>query len=118
MKEPGWVDRRAVALLHAETLAEHGGRSGILDEGRLDSALARPRQIFRYERKRDLARLAAAYAAGLDRNHPFVDDTKRPAVLAVGLLRGLNDFRLAAEQQDPARQMLALAAGGIDEEQF
>ena len=118
MKGPRWVDRRALALLHAETLAEHGGRSGILDEGRLDSALARPRQIFRYERKHDLARLAAAYAAGLVRNHPFVDGNKRAAFLAVGLFLGLNDFRLAADQVDAARNMLALAAGEINEEQF
>ena len=118
MKGPRWVDRRALALLHAETLAEHGGRSGIVDEGRLDSALARPRQIFRYERKRDLARLAAAYAAGLVRNHPFVDGNKRAAFLAVGLFLGLNDFRLAADQVDAARNVLALAAGEINEEQF
>ena len=118
MKEPRWVDRRALALLHAETLAEHGGRSGIVDEGRLDSALARPRQIFHYERKHDLARLAAAYAAGLVRNHPFVDGNKRAAFLAVGLFLGLNDFLLAADQVDAARNMLALAAGEINEEQF
>src|SRR6266571_4644208 len=107
MKEPRWIDRRSLVLLHSETLAEHGGRSGIVDEGRLDSALARPRQIFSYERKRDLARLAAAYAAGLVRNHPFVDGNKRAAFLAVGLFLGLNDFRLAADQVDAARACFA-----------
>src|SRR6266571_7633443 len=118
MKEPRWIDRRSLVLLHSETLAEHGGRSGIVDEGRLDSALARPRQIFSYGRKHDVARLAAAYAAGLVRNHPFVDGNKRAAFLAVGLFLGLNDFRLAADQVDAARNMLALAAGEINEEQF
>ena len=118
MKGPRWVDRRALALLHAETLAEHGGRSGIVDEGRLDSALARPRQIFSYGRKHDVARLAAAYAAGLVRNHPFVDGNKRAAFLAVGLFLELNGFRLVADQVDAARNVLALAAGEINEEQF
>ena len=118
MKGPRWVDRRALALLHAETLAEHGGRSGIVGEGRLDSALARPRQIFSYGRKHDLARLAAAYAAGLVRNHPFVDGNKRAAFLAVGLFLELNSFRLVADQVDAARNVLALAAGEINEEQF
>jgi death on curing protein len=118
MKDPEWVDRRALLLLHAETLAEHGGRSGILDEGGLDSALARPRQIFGYGRKRDLARLAAAYAAGLARNHPFVDGNKRAAFLAAGLFLGLNGLRLVADPVDATRNVLALAAGEITEEQF
>jgi death on curing protein len=118
MKEPRWVDRRALVLLHAETLAEHGGRPGILDEGRLDSALARPPQIFSYEPKHDIARLAAAYAAGLVRNHPFVDGNKRAAFLAVGLFLGLNGFHLAADQVDATRNVLALAAGDIKEAQF
>ncbi len=118
MKEPRWIDRRSLVLLHSETLAEHGGRSGIVDEGRMDSALARPRQMFSYGRKHDLARLAAAYAVALVRNHPFVDGNKRAAFLAVGLFLGLNDFRLAADQADAARNVLGLAAGEINEEQF
>jgi death on curing protein len=118
MKEPQWINRRALVLLHSETVAQHGGRSGILDEGRLDSALARPRQIFRYEPKHDIARLAAAYALGLARDHPFVDGNKRAAFIAVGLFLGLNGFRLVADQVDAARNVLSLAAGDINEEQF
>ncbi len=118
MKEPVWVNRRALVLLHAETLAEHGGRAGVLDEGRLESALARPRQIFSYAPKPDLARLAAAYGMGLVRDHPFADGNKRVAFLAVGLFLGLNGFRLAADQAGAAGTMLALAAGEMSEEEF
>ncbi len=77
MKEPRWVDRRALLLLHAESLAEHGGLTGIREDGLLDSALARPRHLFAYESKIDLARLAAAYTVGITRNHPFVGGNKR-----------------------------------------
>lgn len=118
MKELHWVDRRALVLLHRESLAEHGGHAGVHDEGLLDSALARPRQIFSYGAKPDLARLAAAYGAGLVRNRPFADGNKRTAFLAVGLFLGLNGFRLVADQADAARTVLALAAGEMREEDF
>ncbi len=100
MKQPLWIDRRALVLLHAESLAEHGGHAGVIDEGLLDSALARPRQIFRYEASPDLARLAAAYAAGLVRDHPFADGNKRAAFLAAGLFPELNGLRLAVSPVD------------------
>jgi len=118
MKEPHWINRRALVLLHSETVAEHGGHSGVFDEGLLDSALARPRQIFSYEAKPDLARLAAAYAAGLVRNHPFADGSKRAAFLAVGIFLGLNGCRLMADQVDAARKVFALAAGELTEKGF
>jgi death-on-curing protein len=118
MKEPEWIDRRVLVLLHQESLAEHGGRAGILDEGLLEPALARPRQLWSYEAKADLARLAAGYAAGLVRDHPFVDGNKRAAFLAVGLFLGLNGFQLVADQADAARTVFALAAGEMDEQEF
>lgn len=118
MKEPKWIDRRALVLLHRESLAAHGGRAGVLDEGILESALARPRQLWSYEAKSDLARLAAGYAMGLVRNHPFVDGNKRAAFLAVGLFLGLNGFQLVADQADAARTLFALAAGEMDEQEF
>jgi death-on-curing protein len=118
MKEPEWIDRRVLVFLHQESLAEHGGRAGILDEGLLDSALARPRQLWSYEAKSDLARLAAGYAVGLVRNHPFIDGNKRAAFLAVGLFLGLNGFQLVADQADAARAVFALAAGEMDEQEF
>lgn len=118
MKEPKWIDQRALVLLHRESLAAHGGRAGVLDEGILESALARPRQLWSYEAKSDLARLAAGYAVGLVRNHPFVDGNKRAAFLAVGLFLGLNGFQLVADQADAARTLFALAAGEMDEQEF
>jgi death-on-curing protein len=118
MKEPHWIDRRAIVLLHGESLAEHGGRAGAVDEGLVESALARPRQIFTYEVSPDLARLAAAYAAGFVRDHPFVDGNKRAAFLAAGLFLELNGFRLAVSQVDATRAVLALAAGEMKEEEF
>jgi death-on-curing protein len=118
MKEPHWIDRRALVLLHGENLAEHGGRAGAVDEGLLESALARPRQIFTYEASPDLPRLAAAYAAGLIRDHPFVDGNKRAAFLAAGLFLELNGFRFAVSQVDATRAVLALAAGEMKEQEF
>lgn len=118
MKEAVWVDRRALFLLHTESLAEHGGRAGVLDEARLESALARPQQIFRYEPKADLARLAAAYGIALVRNHPFADGNKRAAFLAVGLFLGLNGFQLVADEADAAETVVVLAAGEMSEERF
>jgi death-on-curing protein len=118
MKEPHWIDRRALVLLHAESLAEHGGRAGVADEGLVESALARPRQIFTYEASPDLARLAAAYAAGFVRDHPFADGNKRAPFLAAGLFLELNGFRLAVSQVDATRAVLALAAGEMKEEEL
>jgi len=118
MKEPHWIDRRAFVLLHGESLAEHGGRAGVVNEGLLESALARPRKIFTYKSSPDLARLAAAYAAGFLRDHPFVDGNKRAAFLAAGLFLELNGFRLAVSQVDATRAVLALAAGEMKEQEF
>jgi death-on-curing protein len=118
MKEPKWIDRRPLVLLHGESLAEHGGRAGVLDEGLLESALARPRQIWSYEAKSDLARLAAAYALGLVRDHAFGDGNKRAAFLAIGLFLGLNGFRLVADQVDATRTVIELAAGETGEQEL
>jgi len=109
-----WVDRKALLLLHDESLAEHGGGAGIRDEGLLDSELAKPRNLALYEQP-DAAALAAFYASGLARNHPFVDGNKRAAFLAVGLFLARNGFRLHATQADATLTMLALAAGDLPE---
>ena len=118
MKEPRWIDRRALLLLHDETLAEHGGLPGLRDEGLLDSALARPHQIYAYESDADVARLAAAYAVGLARNHPFADGNKRAAFLALGLFLGLNGYGLAADRAEATVTMLSVAAGQLSEGDF
>ena len=109
-----WVDKRVLLLLHDESLAEHGGASGLRDEGLLDSALARPLDLASYK-KSDVATLAASYAVGLAKNHPFVDGNKRTSFLAMGLFLFLNGHRLTATQADATVTMLAVAAGEIDE---
>ena len=109
-----WIDKRALLLLHGESLADHGGASGIRDEGLLDSALARPLNLVAYGEP-DLAALAAAYGFGIVKNHPFVDGNKRAAFLAVGMSLFLNGQRLKVTQADATVMVLALAAGEIDE---
>lgn len=112
-----WVDKRALLLLHDESLAEHGGASGIRDEALLDSALARPLNLVAYGTP-DFVDLAASYAVGLAKNHPFVDGNKRAAFLAAGLFLGLNGYRLTASQADATLTMLGVAAGEVDEAGF
>ena len=113
-----WIDRGTLLLLHDESLAEHGGASGVRDAGLLDSALARPENLVAYGSDADVAALAAAYAYGLARNHAFVDGNKRAAFLATGLFLVLNGYRLVATQADAALTVLSLAAGDIDEAAF
>jgi death-on-curing protein len=112
-----WVDRRALELLHDESLAEHGGASGLRDEGLLESALARPLNLAAYGAP-DIADLAAAYGVGVAKNHPFVDGNKRAAFLAVGMFLALNGRRLQAAQGEATLTMLAVAAGQMDEATF
>ena len=114
MRHWQWVDRKALLLLHDESLAEHGGGAGIRDEGLLVSALDRPRNLALYELP-DAAALAASYASGLARTHPFVDGNKRAAFLAVGLFLARNGCRLHATQADATLTMLGLAAGDLPE---
>lgn len=112
-----WVDKRALLLLHDESLAEHGGLSGLRDEGLLDSALARPLHLAAYGQP-DFAELAAAYGIGVAKNHAFVDGNKRAAFLAVGLFLALNGWRLVAGQVEATQAMLAVASGELDEPTF
>ena len=109
-----WVDRRALVLLHADSLAEHGGAPGLRDEGLLESALARPLNLASYGEP-DVAELAACYGVGLAKNHAFVDGNKRAAFLAMGLFLALNGRRLVASQADATLTMLSVAAGTLDE---
>ena len=118
MKSPRWIDRLALLLLHEETLAEHGGPSGVRDEGLLDAALARPRHVHAYEPTADLARLAAAYCFGLVRDHPFNDGNKRAGFLALGLFLALNGYELRVSQAEAAEVILDLAAGNMTEKRL
>lgn len=112
-----WVDKALLVALHDESLALHGGASGIRDEGLLDSALNRAVNLAMYE-KPDYAQLAAAYGVGLAKNHAFVDGNKRAAFLSVGLFLGLNSYKLTATQVNATLTMLAVAAGELDEASF
>ncbi len=115
MRTPRWLDRRALLLLHSESLAEHGGLAGLRDEAALDSALARPLHILAYEDKPDMARLAAAYGFGLIRNHPFNDGNKRAGFLAILLLLDLNGYDVEFDQVEAVQTILRVAAGKMRE---
>ena len=114
-REPKWIDKRALLLLHEESLAMFGGARGMRDEGLLDSALARPVNQYLYEKADSLAGLAAAYGFGIAKNHAFVDGNKRAAFMAIGLFLAINGKRLRADQVDAIQTILALAAGNLDE---
>ena len=112
-----WINRDVLLLLHDESLAEHGGASGLRDEGLLESALARPVNLT-LDAAPDVADLAAAYGVGLAKNHAFVDGNKRAAFLAVGLFLALNGYSLNATQADATLIMLAVASGELPEAGF
>lgn len=116
--QPRWVSKRAVLLLHAESLSAFGGAPGVRDEGLLESALARPLNLFAHEGVADPCRLAASYAAGIARNHPFVDGNKRAAFAAAGIFLKLNGLNLTAPQAMATAAVLDLAAGELPEEGF
>ena len=108
---------RDALAIHEEQIAEHGGADGVRDMGLLESALARPQNLLAYG-KPDFADLGAAYAAGVARNHPFVDGNKRTGWMLTVVFLDLNGFDLDAEMADALQAMLALAEGRIDETAF
>jgi death-on-curing protein len=115
MNEPIWLDVEIMIDLHAEQLALFGGPDGIRDQGMLESALGRPINKFTYG-ETDLAALAAAYAFGIARNHPFVDGNKRAAFGAIIVFLGLNDVEFLAPPESATAIVLSLAAGEVNEE--
>lgn len=117
MTEPEWVLRETVLTLHEQSLAQFGGSAGIRDEGLLDSALGRPQNLFAHG-KPTLFDLAASYAFGLAKNHPFIDGNKRIAFVTAALFLELNGRRFHAEEADATVRTLALAAGAMDEREY
>lgn len=117
MTEPVWITRAEVLAIHDLQLAEHGGAAGLRDLGLLESALARPKQILAYGDP-DTFSLAAAYTAGIVRNHPFVDGNKRTGFITGILFLEVNGARFKATEPDATQVMLALAAGQLSEEDF
>lgn len=118
MTSPIWVEEHDVLAFHDRLLALHGGLPGVRDLGLLQSALARPRQLAAYGGAVDAVAMAAAYAAGVVQNHPFIDGNKRTGFVACVLFLELNGFRFAASEEDAAEAMLALAARDLDEAGF
>ena len=117
MREPVWVDRLVVEVVHSAQRAEHGGLPGIRDDSALEAALARPRQKWRYK-KAGLPTLAAAYAFGLCQGHPFRDGNKRVAFLSMMIFLELNGLELESEERDVVAVMLSLASGDLSEKEL
>jgi len=114
-----WIERPLAIAIHERQLAEHGGGSGVRDEGLLDSALAKPQQSHAYgDPPPDLADLAASLAFGPARNHPFIDGNKRTAAVACETFILLNGGTLSADDLELYPQYLALAEGSLSEAEF
>jgi death on curing protein len=112
-----WLTADSVLAMHARQLAEHGGGVGVRDEGLLLSALQRPQNKASYETP-DVADLAAAYAYGIARNHPFVDGNKRTALVASRSFLLINGYQIGASKEDRLNTFLALASGDLSENQL
>ncbi len=117
MTEVIWIELPEVLAIHGRQLDEHGGASGIRDDGLLESAFARPQQLFA-NGKPDVCDLAAAYTAGIFRNHPFVDGNKRTGFIVGILFLQLNGLTFTASEADAAQAAFNLAAGEINEDEF
>jgi len=117
MSEPVWITREVVVAIQRELLARFGGLDGIRDVGLLDSALNRPLHLFHYGDP-TLFEMAAAYAEGIVKNHPFSDGNKRAGFMAAYTFLGANGWQLEAPEEEAVLQTLALAAGAIGAEEY
>jgi death on curing protein len=118
MQEPLWISKKATLAMHAEQLSEHGGADGIRDENLLDSALAKPRNVFAYEEKADIFQLAASYAFGIARNHAFLDGNKRTALVVSLAFLDRNGWDIEATREEMYFTFLHLAEGRLKEEEL
>lgn len=117
MNEPVWIDSADCHAFHAEMLERFGGLDGVRDGGLLESALHRPQHLYSYGTP-TLYELAAAYASGIVRNHPFLDGNKRSGFMAAALFLEANGLSFQAPEEQVVLQTLALAASAIDENEF
>jgi death-on-curing protein len=113
-----WIDERDALALHDRLLALHGGAWGLRDRGLLESALARPQQQLAYAESPNLFDMAAAYTAGIVKNHPFVDGNKRTGFVIGVLFLELNGYRFHASEESAAQAVLGLAGGFLNEEGY
>lgn len=118
MNKPLWISKRAVLAIHNEQLAEHGGSAGIRDENLLESALAKPHNVFAYSQDVDIFRLASSYAYGIARNHAFVDGNKRAALVVSLTFLDRNGWDIVAEKEETYFTFLHLADGTLSEEEL
>ena len=109
-----WLSSHFLEVLHDRLLAEHGGSNGLADKSRLESALARPRNLAAYDDP-DLCALAAAYASGIVNDHPFVDGNKRTGFMAAYVFLAHHGWRITGPEVDVVRVMEGLAGSEIDE---
>lgn len=114
---PTWLTLPQVTAFHLQQLAEHGGLPGVRDLDALESALARPANLYAYEQA-DLPELAAAYAHGITNNHPFVDGNKRTGFMSAYVFLGLNGLELVMPEPQAVESMLALASGNLPQAEF
>jgi len=117
MTEPVWIELEVVLAIHDGQLAEHGGQAGVRDRGLLESAMARPQNQFAYG-EHSIARLAASYAFGISRNHPFLDGNKRTSLVVAELFLELNGSDLTATDAECVTTFLRLAADELTEEEL
>ena len=117
MKEPVWIPKEIILAVHASLISRFGGTAGIRDEGLLESALARPQQAFHHG-ELSYSRMAASYAEGIVKNHPFVDGNKRTGFMAAYAFLAANGLQLTAPEEDAVVQTRALAAGEIGAPQY
>jgi death on curing protein len=118
-QEPVWINSDIVIAIHKRQIAEHGGACNIRDMGLLESALDKPKNLYYYSDKKPiLAELAAAYAYGIELNHPFLDGNKRTAYVVCRLFLNLNGKDFSAPQPEKYRVFLGLASGDVSQEEL
>jgi death on curing protein len=117
VKQPVWLDRNDCLAIHEMMLAQHGGPAGVRDEGLLESALARPQNLFAYGTP-TLAEMASSYAAGIIRGHPFLDGNKRTGFMLAVTFLELNGRIFAATEESVVEKTVALAAGKLEESAY
>ena len=118
IQEVEWIEIDVVLAYHNRQIAEHGGTEGLRDEGLLLSALARPQNLNAYGENVDIAALAASYAFGIAKNHPFLDGNKRTALVVLVAFLNLNGFDFDVEPAETYRQFYDLAQGVLSEEEL
>ncbi len=116
--EPVWLSRNLIDAMHTDLIGQYGGSRGVFDDGLVDSAITRPKNLLAYEPESDLAALAASLAFGLAKNHGFRDGNKRTAFVAAAVFLRLNGVRLAVNEADAVAAMVYLATDVWNEDRL